>query len=83
MFRVKHFCPIGQKPYKASDRGPFQSCKIDQFYGAIPDGRRRRLDGLAGMREIIPYVKFARRIEAVTRDAAAAWSRQSQAIPRP
>jgi AbiV family abortive infection protein len=28
--------------------------------GAIPEARRRRLDGLAGLREVIPDVRFAR-----------------------
>jgi hypothetical protein len=46
---------------------------------------RLRLDGLASLREVIPDVRFANRIKVVTRDgrAAAAWSHQSQAIPRP
>jgi hypothetical protein len=54
----------------------------------MEEGRRRRLDGLAGLREGIPNVRFAGRIQGVTRDAraAAARSRRSPAIvtiPRP
>jgi hypothetical protein len=54
-------------------------------FGAIPGGRWRRDDGLAGLREVIPDVRFADRVEVVTRDAgaAAAWSRLSPTIPRP
>jgi hypothetical protein len=33
---------------------------------------RVRLDGLAGLREVIPDVRFANRIKVVTRDGRAA-----------
>jgi len=86
MFHVKHFGAIGAKnltwPQTAA---PPATCKIDPSFGVIPGGRRRGLDGLAGLQEVIPDVRFADRIADVTRDAraAAAWSRPSQAIPRP
>jgi hypothetical protein len=48
----------------------------------IAGGRRRRGDRLAGLREFIPGVRFADRIEVITRDAraAAAWTRLSQTL---
>jgi hypothetical protein len=67
MFHVKHFGTIGAEnviwPQTAV---PPSTCKIDRFFGAIPEARRRRLDGLAGLREVIPDVRFADRIEVVT-----------------
>jgi len=73
---------LGQNPYKASDGGVLQSCKIDRSFGAIARGRRRRVDAFASLRKGIPDVRFADRIEVVTRDAraAAAWPRPSPAI---
>jgi hypothetical protein len=71
----------GRKPYMASDSGPyFDHVRWINFFGAIPEARRRRLDGLAGLG--VPDVRFADRIEVVARDAraAAAWSRPSQAL---
>jgi hypothetical protein len=72
MFHVKHL-RLGPKTLQGIRQRPLlQCCKIDQFPGPIPEARRRRLDGLAGLREVIPDVRFADRIEVVTRDARAA-----------
>jgi len=43
-----------------------------QFFGAIPGGRRWRLDGLAGLREVIQGVRFTDGIEVVKPKAQAA-----------
>jgi hypothetical protein len=69
MFHVKHFGTIGAKKLTRHKTAvPSSICKIDRFFGAIPRRRRRRLDGLAGLREVIPGVKFVGRIKVVTRD---------------
>jgi hypothetical protein len=81
MVHVKHFGTIGAKNLtRRQTAAPRSICKIDQFFGAVPVGRLRCLDGLTGLREVIPDVRFADRIEVVTRDAraAATWSCPSQ-----
>jgi hypothetical protein len=67
---IVHFGTIWAKNLsRPKTAAPPSTCKIDQFFGAIPEARRRRLDGLAGLREVIPDVKFADRIEVGTRDS--------------
>ncbi len=66
MFRVKHFGTIGAKNLtRPQTAGRLAICKINRFFGAIGINRRRRLDGLAGLREVVPDVQFADRIEVV------------------
>jgi hypothetical protein len=46
---------------EAQDSGPFfDHVRSISFFGAIPEARRRRPDGLAGLRKVIPDVRFAR-----------------------
>jgi hypothetical protein len=53
-FHVKHFGTIGAKNLtRAKTAVLLQPCKIDQFFGRIPEARRRRGDSLAGLREVI------------------------------
>jgi hypothetical protein len=53
MFHVKLFGTIGAKNLtRHQTAAPPAICKIDQFFGAIRGGQRRRLDGLAGLREV-------------------------------
>ena len=74
MLHVKHFGTIGaEKPYKAEDRSClFNLVRSIGFLVQLRIGRRRRLYGLAGLREIIPDVRFADWIEVVIRDGRAA-----------
>ncbi len=61
MLHVKHFGTIGaQNLTRHQTAAPLRPCKIDRFFGAIAEARRRRLDGVAGLREVLPDVRFAR-----------------------
>src|ERR1019366_4521120 len=47
----------GQKPYKAQDSAPPSILYVRSIHGAIPGGRRLRLDG-AGRRQKVAPCKF-------------------------